>query len=81
MTKENVIHDIEGQKIKDEDLTPEQRTHKHHIISLRNKITKLQFEIDQLSPSLKWWEDSLISLTKEQAKNVLSEDEASVEES
>ena len=73
MTEEK-IHQIGDQEIKDGDLTPEQRHHKNHIISLRNKISKLQFEIDDLAPSLKWHEDSMLETTKQK------EDEASVQE-
>ena len=73
MTEEK-IHQIGDQEIKDGDLTPEQRHHKNHIISLRNKISKLQFEIDDLAPSLKWHEDSMLEITKQK------EDEASVQE-
>ncbi len=52
------------EKIKDTDLTPEQHHHKNHVISLRNKIAKLQFEIDDLMPSLTWHENALIETTK-----------------
>jgi polyhydroxyalkanoate synthesis regulator phasin len=50
---EEKIHQIGDEEIKDGDLTPEQHHHKNHVISLRNKIAKLQFEIDDLMPSLK----------------------------
>lgn len=73
MTEEK-IHQIGDQKIKDEDLTQEQHHHKNHVISLRNKIAKLQFEIDDLMPSLKWYEDTLLETTKPK------EDQASAEE-
>ena len=80
MTEEK-IHQIGGQEIKDGDLTQEQRHHKNHVISLRNKIAKLQFEIDDLMPSLKWHENALIGTTKKEADELLVEDEASVKES
>ena len=73
MTEEK-IHQIGGQEVKESDLTPEQHHHKNHVISLRNKIAKLQFEIDDLMPSLKWHEDALVNTTKPK------EDEASEEE-
>ena len=41
MTKENTVN-IEGEEIKESDLTREQHHHKNHVISLRNKIAKLQ---------------------------------------
>lgn len=71
---ENVTNNIDGIEIKDSDLTLEQRHHKNHIISLRNKIAKLQFEIDDLAPSLKWHENAMLETTKQK------EDEASVQE-
>jgi len=88
MTEEK-IHQIGDQEIKDGDLTPEQRHHKNHIISLRNKISKLQFEIDDLMPSLTWHEEALIKTTKKQADESLKgafgddyvEDQASIKES
>ena len=73
MTEEK-IHQIGDQKIKDEDLTQEQHHHKNHVISLRNKIAKLQFEIDDLMPSLKWHENAMLETTKPK------EDQASEEE-
>lgn len=78
---EEKINTIGDQKIKDGDLTQEQRHHKNHVISLRNKIAKLQFEIDDLMPSLKWHENSLIGITKKEADELLVEDKASVKES
>jgi hypothetical protein len=48
MTEEKK-HIIGDQEVKDADLTPEQHHHKNHVISLRNKIAKLQFEIDDLA--------------------------------
>jgi len=63
MTEEKK-HIIGDQEVKDADLTPEQHHHKNHVISLRNKIAKLQFEIDDLVPSLTWHENALIETTK-----------------
>ena len=80
MTEEK-IHKIGDQEIKETDLTPEQHHHKNHVISLRNKIAKLQFEIDDLMPSLKWHENTLIETTKIKAQETLEEDQASAEES
>ena len=73
MTEEKK-HIIGDQEVKDADLTPEQHHHKNHVISLRNKIAKLQFEIDDLMPSLNWHENALIQTTKPK------EDQASEEE-
>jgi len=69
---EENIHNIDGKQIKESDLTPEQHHHKNHVISLRNKIAKLQFEIDDLMPSLKFHEQTLIETTKKQAEEQVS---------
>ena len=80
--EEENIMDIDGKKVKESDLTPNQHFHKNHVMSLRNKIAKFQFEIDDLMPSLKFHEQSLIEVTKKQAEEELNEleDQASVEE-
>ena len=74
MTEEKTIN-IDGEQIKESDLTPEQHHHKNHVISLRNKIAKLQFEIDDLMPSLKFHEQALVETTKKQAEEELSKEE------
>ena len=80
MTEEKTIN-IDGEQIKESDLTPEQHHHKNHVISLRNKIAKLQFEIDDLMPSLKFHEQALVETTKKQAEEELGkEDEATIKE-
>ena len=62
MTEEKII-DIDGEQIKESDLTPKQHFHKNHVISLRNKIAKFQFEIEDLMPSLKFHEDPPLKYT------------------
>ena len=80
MTEENIVN-IDGEQIKESDLTPEQRHHKNHVISLRNKIAKLQFEMDDLMPSLKFHEQALVETTKKQAEEELGkEEEATIKE-
>jgi hypothetical protein len=74
MTEEQK-HRIGDQEIAENDLTPAQRHHKNHAISLRNKIAKLQFEIDDLVPSLKWYENALLETTKEQSEEELNNQE------
>ena len=81
MEKETKIHNIDGQQVSEADFTKKQHHHKNHVLSLRNKIAKLQFEIDDLMPSLKWHENALIGTTKKEADELLVEDEASVKES
>ena len=87
MTKENIVS-IDGDQIKESDLTPEQHHHKNHVISLRNKLVKLQFEMDDLMPSLKfadnrlgqyrvkYQEQALIEATQKQAEEELGKEEA-----
>jgi hypothetical protein len=64
---EEKTNKIGGEEIKDEDLTPEQLLHKSHVLSLRNKIEKLKFEIDELLPSLRFHENALLETVKKQA--------------
>jgi len=65
---------------KESDLTPEQHHHKNHVISLRNKLVKLQFEMDDLMPSLKFHEQALIEATQKQAEEELAKEEATIKE-
>tara|TARA_R110000824_G_scaffold71581_1_gene182963 strand:- start:112 stop:378 length:267 start_codon:yes stop_codon:yes gene_type:complete len=67
MTEEKK-HKIGDQEIRDGDLTPVQHHHKNHVISLRNKIAKLQFEIDDLTPSLNFYENALLETTKKESE-------------
>ena len=53
------------------DMTSEQLILMSHVESLKNKISKLQFEIDELMPSLRSYEQSFINSTKEKAEEVL----------
>jgi hypothetical protein len=71
--KQEKVHNIDGQELKESDLSAEQHFHKNHIISLRNKISKLQFEIDDLIPGLQHHEQAMIDATKQQVEKSLSE--------
>ena len=55
------------------DMTQEQKVFVAHVESLRSKIANLQFEIDELMPSLRSYEQSFINSTKEKAEEVLEE--------
>ena len=55
------------------DMTSEQLILMSHVESLKNKISKLQFEIDELMPSLRSYEQSFINSTKEKAEEVLED--------
>ncbi len=78
--KEN-INTIGDKKIKDSDLTPELQHHKSHVISLPNKIQKLQFEIDDLMPALNFHQNTLVATTKKEAENKIEVDEAAIKKS
>ena len=67
---EEITHIIGGEKVLDKDLNNQQKFHKNHVTSLRAKIAKLQFEIDDLMPSLKYHETALIEETKKEAKKL-----------
>jgi hypothetical protein len=75
--KENIVC-IDGEDIKESDLTPDQLHHKNHVVSLRNKLAKLRFEMDDLMPSLKFHEDALIEVTKKQAEKELGEEKPTI---
>ena len=66
MNDEKTIN-IDGTKLKESDLTPEQNVAKIHIQSLKSKISKLEFEINELLPSLRFYENKLIQSVKESA--------------
>ena len=78
MTEIDIIN-IDGEEIKESDLTPEQRHYTNHVVSLRNRITKFQFEIDDLMPSLNFYQKQLIEITKKQSEEVLSEEKQAEE--
>jgi hypothetical protein len=72
MTEEK-IHQIGDQEVKETDLTPEQSHAKAHIQSLRAKINKLEFELNDLLPSLRFYENELLQSVKDTADKKLSE--------
>ena len=64
---------IGDKEILKSEMTAEQKVFVAHVESLRNKISKLQFEIDELMPSLRSYEQSFIESTKEKADEVLED--------
>ena len=72
---------VGDQTIKESDLTPEQNYAKAHIQSLRAKINKLEFELNDLLPSLRYYESELVKSVKNTAADVLVEEKVSVKES
>jgi len=52
------------------EFTPEQQRFQTHIQSLSRKINQHQFEIDELMPSLKTYEQALKESMNSQADNI-----------
>ena len=55
------------------ELTPEQQNFQAHIQSLTTKISKLQFEIDELMPSLNMYKQALAESMKDQTDKIQEE--------
>tara|TARA_R100001163_G_scaffold65395_1_gene62420 strand:- start:485 stop:748 length:264 start_codon:yes stop_codon:yes gene_type:complete len=67
---------IGDQEIKEIDLTPEQNHAKAHVQSLRAKVSKLEFELNDLLPSLRFYETELLQSVKDTADKKLVEENA-----
>ena len=80
MNDEKTIN-IDGMEVKESELTPEQNVAKIHIQSLKSKISKLEFEINELLPSLRFYENKLIQSVKESADENLKTEKKVVGES
>ena len=55
------------------ELTPEQQNFQAHIQSLNTKISKLQFEIDELMPSLNMYKQALTESLKQKSDTINEE--------
>ena len=44
-----------------------------HIKILRNKIANIEFELNELVPSLRFYENSFVESTKEKAEEVMDD--------
>ena len=55
------------------EFTPEQQNFQAHIQSLSNKISKFQFEIDELMPSLNMYKQALSESMKIQTDKIEEE--------
>ena len=62
------------QKTVEVELTPEQQNFQAHIQSLNTKISKLQFEIDELMPSLNMYKQALTESMKTQVDKIPEEE-------
>ena len=71
--KENVVF-LDNKEIKVADLSEEQKYFHSQIVDLRNQKARLTFQLDQLMPSLNFYEDAFIKSTKAKAEEVLATD-------
>ena len=72
--KENVVF-LDDKEIKVADLSDEQKYFHSQIIDLRNQKARLAFQMDQIMPSLKFFEEAFIKSTQEKAGEVLAPEE------
>ena len=71
--EENVITLADGTEMKESELSQEQAVIISHIRSLKDKVARLEFEINELVPSLRFYENAFVKSTKEKAEEVLEE--------
>ena len=71
--EENVITLADGTEMKESELSQEQAVIISHIRSLKDKVARLEFEINELVPSLRFYENAFVESTKEKAEEVLEE--------
>jgi hypothetical protein len=72
--QENVVF-LNDKEIKVADLSDEQKYFHSQIIDLRNQKARLAFQMDQIMPSLKFFEEAFIKSTQEKAGEVLAPEE------
>ena len=77
--KENAVF-IDGEKIKESEMTDQQKYFASQVQDLRNKKARVEFELDQITASLDVFQKALIRSTKEIADKVLDTDKPSKEE-
>ena len=71
--EENTATLTDGSQILESEMTQEQINAMVHVRSLRDKVAKLEFEINELLPSLRFYENSFVESTKEKAEEVLDD--------
>jgi len=72
--QENVVF-LNDKEIKVADLSDEQKYFHSQIIDLRNQKARIAFQMDQVMPSLKFFEEAFIKSTQEKAGEVLAPEE------
>jgi|TARA_R100000908_G_C3683187_1_gene100839 hypothetical protein len=71
--EENTATLPDGTELLESEMTQEQLVAIRHIKSLRNKIANLEFELNELLPSLRFYENSFVESTKEKAEEVMDD--------
>jgi|TARA_B100001094_G_C17935265_1_gene672779 hypothetical protein len=71
--EENTATLPDGTELLESEMTQEQLVAIRHIKNLRNKIANLEFELNQLLPSLRFYENSFVESTKEKAEEVMDD--------
>ena len=75
MQKEENKAVIGDNEILETEMTEEQKYLANQITDLRNKKSKIQFDLDQIQAALTVFENTFIASTKEKADEVLKEKE------
>jgi cell division septum initiation protein DivIVA len=75
MQKEENKAVIGDNEILESEMTDEQKYLANQITDLRNKKSKIQFDLDQIQAALTVFENTFIASTKEKADEVLEEKE------
>ena len=75
MQKEEKKAVIGDNEILEKEMTEEQKYLANQITDLRNKKSKIQFDLDQIQAALTVFENTFIASTKEKADEVLEEKE------
>mgnify|MGYP003133387325 FL=1 len=75
MQKEENKAVIGDNEILETEMTEEQKYLANQITDLRNKKSKIQFDLDQIQAALTVFENTFIASTKEKADEVLEENE------
>ena len=71
--KENTMF-IDGNEVKESDMTDQQKYFARQIQDLRAKKTKIEFDADQIVAALNVFQNELIKSVQDTAKKVLEED-------
>jgi len=76
--KENTMQ-IDGNEVKESDMTDQQKYFARQIQDLRAKKAKIDFDADQIVAALNVFQNELIKTVQETAKEVLKEESTKTE--